>query len=373
MSLVEIGNQETPATDKDILTGFELYHAIVYCPEMDMKLYRFVDQLLSSEIERTIIQSYANLFHSGVLKGTTSIPLAKEFYMDLAANLNLQYGNILLATSTKSQLQALRNIDVPFFTNNTDLVKTCIWDSKCDQLQHIIGDLGKTFSLSYPTFLTVADVNNVSKELSLHPVNLTPDTNGNLPPSALVPFCFYQKDHNLPGPTTFCDKFEPTTLEGQLCYSLDVTKFERKTTKLGKKDGLFLLLDPNPYLIDSSNVEAARNDQESFKLYIHTLAPHTAYGPGAYAMHTLKKMTGKSSFYQMQDSQKECQVHSREKCQTERFMKHVRGNCSCVPWALLTTRINKEVISKFISSNNFPEKRPSSAYQSTKAVFQTKL
>ena len=98
--------------------------------------------------------------------------------------------------------------------------------------------------------------------------------------------------------------------------------------------------------MESANgrVKAARNDQESFKVYIHTLAPHKALSPGAYAMHTLKKMTGKSSFYQMLDSQKECQVHSRENCQTEMFLKHVKINCSCVPWALATENSHNEVI-----------------------------
>ena len=116
----------------------------------------------------------------------------------------------------------------------------------------------------------------MSKELSLHPVHLKPDTNGNLPPSALVPFCFYQEDHNLLLPTTFCDKFEPTILEGQLCYSLNVTKSEWKATKTGKKSGLFLLLDPSPYPMKSTDgrVKNAKNDQESFKVYIHTLAGH---------------------------------------------------------------------------------------------------
>ena len=135
---------------------------------------------------------------------------------------------------------------------------------------------------------------------------------------------------------TICDKFEPTILESQLCYSIDVTKLEREATKTGKPSGLSLLLDPNPYHIRSTDVKAARNDQESFKVYIHVLAPHTAYGPGAYAMHTLKKMTGKPSFYQMRDSQKECQVYSREKCQTEMILKDVKTNCSCFPWALIT-------------------------------------
>ena len=193
----------------------------------------------------------------------------------------------------------------------------------------------------------------MSKELSLHSVHLKPDIDGNLPPSALVPFCFYQEDHNRLGEErhelqnlTKCDKFEPTILESQLCYSIDVTKLERKATKTGKPSGLSLLLDPNPYHIRSTDVKAARNDQESFKVYIHTLAPHTAYGPGAYAMHTLKKMTGKPSFYQLPDSQKECQVHSREKCRTEMFLCHVKSNCSCVPWILESDKdINKVVIS----------------------------
>ena len=183
----------------------------------------------------------------------------------------------------------------------------------------------------------LSDSHNISKELSLHPVHLKPDTNGNLPPSALVPFCSYQEDHNLLSPTTFCDKFEPIILEGQLCYSLNVSKFERKATKSGKRSGLFLLLDPNPYLIDSTNVEAARNDQESFKVYIHTLAGHSAFGPRTHIMQTLKRMTGKPSFYQLPDSQKECHRCNKnrgsciEKCKAEKFLSQVmksRFNCS---------------------------------------------
>ena len=143
VSLGKMESQAEPATNEDLRTGFELYHALVSCPVIDIKLYSFVNQLLSSESPRTLIQSYANLFRSGVLKGTTSITSATEFYVDLAVTLNLQYGNILLATSTKSQLQAVRDMDGPFFINNSDLVKTCVVESQCDGLQDIIGDLGR--------------------------------------------------------------------------------------------------------------------------------------------------------------------------------------------------------------------------------------
>ena len=46
--------------------------------------------------------------------------------------------------------------DWPFFTNYTDLVKTCIWDSKCDRLQDIIKNLGKKLAVRVG-LLTVSD------------------------------------------------------------------------------------------------------------------------------------------------------------------------------------------------------------------------
>ena len=140
--------------------------------------------------------------------------------------------------------------------------------------------------------------------------------------------------------------FEPTILEGQLCYSLDVKSTVKKPTKTGKHSGLLLLIDPNPYPTQSTYNTA----KYTFKVYIHTLAQHTAFGPGAYAMHTLKKMTGTTSFYQMPDSQKKCQVHSREECQTEIFLNQVRNSCSCVPWALTTENNAIEVISMLIQT-----------------------
>ena len=43
-------------------------------------------------------------------------------------------------------------------------------------------------------FLHDAGIREDLRALSLHPVHLTRDLQGNLPPSALVPFCFYQGD-----------------------------------------------------------------------------------------------------------------------------------------------------------------------------------
>ena len=113
---------------------FELFHAIVYCPSNVFQLYRFTDHLLSTESSRTIIQSLVNLFQSGVLKDRTSFTAAKEFYLALASTLQLQYGNVLLAMSTKSQLQTVIDNEWPFFTDYTQLVKECLADSRCNNI-----------------------------------------------------------------------------------------------------------------------------------------------------------------------------------------------------------------------------------------------
>ena len=201
----------------------------------------------------------------------------------------------------------------------------------------------------------IADVNGVSRELSLHPVQLTPDKEGNLPPSALVPFCAYQRNNDLLGQEipeldnlTVCDKFKPTILEGQLCYSLDIAKLGKKPTKSGKTNGLFLLLDPNPYQLnaDEKNVEDSKTGDQSFKVFIHTLAQSSAFGPGSYGMSSLKRMTGTQSFQQLPDHQKKCLVHNREECQTQKYLDQVQRECKCIPWTLGTDRGKHQVKTK---------------------------
>ena len=148
---------------------------------------------------------------------------------------------------------------------------------------------------------------------------------------------------------TVCDKFEPTILEGQLCYSIDIATLEKRHTEAGKTKGLFFLLDASPYQIqdDERGVEAKGNKQQTFKVYIHTLAPFTAYGPGAFAMSTLKSMTGTTSFKELPENQKKCVVHNREECQTDRFFSQVKANCSCVPWSLTVNNNSKTQVTFF--------------------------
>ena len=142
VSFVDQGNPRQSITEQDIRTGIELFYAILYCPVMNIKLFRFVDQLLSFESSRTIIQTFINIFRTGVIQNQATLVSAKEFYKVLAATLNLQYGNVLLATSTRSQLQDVIDNDWPFFMD-TSLVKTCLFNNDCDKSQSILQKIGK--------------------------------------------------------------------------------------------------------------------------------------------------------------------------------------------------------------------------------------
>ena len=144
VTFVDAKETEGPVTDEDIKTGFELFQAIVYCPSSSLiRLFRFIDGLLSNDHSRTIIQTVVNTFRSGIITDKTTFALAKDFYFVLASTLNLQYENVLLATSTQSQLQEVLDNDWPFFTNNTHLVEKCLKDSDCDGTQEILKRLGK--------------------------------------------------------------------------------------------------------------------------------------------------------------------------------------------------------------------------------------
>ena len=136
---------------------------------------------------------------------------------------------------------------------------------------------------------------------------------------------------------TVCDKFERIILDGQLCYSLDIGKLKEKSLpEFGKANGLFLLLDPNPSTFNS----------EEPKISIHTLARFTTFGAGSFGMSALKKMTGTKSFEKLSDQDKKCSVHSREECDTRKYLEKVLSKCNCTPWALQQSQDRDKVGSK---------------------------
>ena len=80
-------------------------------------------------------------------------------------------------------------------------------------------------------------------------------------------------------PFTVCDKFQPVLLEGQLCYSLNLSLIVAETPKAGPEYGLVFLLDPatveqkeNPSQLPLSLIfESQMVDKNAARIYLNTL------------------------------------------------------------------------------------------------------
>ena len=145
-----------------------------------------------------------------------------------------------------------------------------------------------------------------------------------------------------------CSHFEPTILDGQLCYSLDVNKVAKSNSGAGKGNGLLLVIDPvnpeqkdkyksprsNDHMITTLNIEETKTDTQGIKIYINTLEKFETFDFGSFAMQSLKKMTGTEAF--LEDKDKDCSVETFEHCQARRYLQEVTKHCGCVPWSLAT-------------------------------------
>ena len=189
--------------------------------------------------------------------------------------------------------------------------------------------------------------------------------NGGLHPNALVPFCAFQT--NMLGhlvETSFnrsfiaCSLFQPSILEGQLCYSLDINKVAKVKSGAGKGNGLLLIIDAgftvlkddnskqeSSLAITTLNLEETSEESQGPKMYMNTLERYTTFKQGSFAMSSLKRMTGTDNYIANED--KDCIVETFEDCQARRYLEEVGKQCGCVPWSLAartTVTVNDLVV-----------------------------
>ena len=146
---------------------------------------------------------------------------------------------------------------------------------------------------------------------------------------------------------TSCSKFKPTVLEGQLCYSLNISSIEKEKTKVVKGEGLVIILDQGVLPSDdpqeeeikatnkmSLNLGSSAVDKSSARIYLNTLSSFTGHKAGSYAMTALKKMTGTDGFLKQSDEDKKCISSTWQECEAKGYIENVQKRCDCVPWAL---------------------------------------
>ena len=156
--------------------------------------------------------------------------------------------------------------------------------------------------------------------------------------------------------SVLCSSFQPTVLEGQLCYALNFSSIRTEKARAGLRFGLMMVIDQEiahvgqqksgssldgKQGIKNLDLELPEDDGNSARIYLNTLSSFTDTRSGSYAMSSLKKMTGTDSFLEQTEEQKKCRIQSQEECQARHYIENVQRECGCVPWALGTALQNQ--------------------------------
>ena len=128
-----------PITNQDLLqedlhNGFVIFVAIIYCPDIveELKLYKFVDDLLTSQNPGTIMRATINTIEAATLNEDLSAKF-NEFFKILDKVLELHYGMIHLASSSPSSVRNMIASDRPYFQKGNKYVEECR-DGFCESL-----------------------------------------------------------------------------------------------------------------------------------------------------------------------------------------------------------------------------------------------
>ena len=66
-----------------------------------------------------------------------------ELYLALDKIMQFQYGKILLASVSLSELQNMVNKDFPYFTNFAEDLDQCVYGTSCQGVQDLVQSLGE--------------------------------------------------------------------------------------------------------------------------------------------------------------------------------------------------------------------------------------
>ena len=134
----------------------------------------------------------------------------------------------------------------------------------------IFKDLNVALNLSIEQFQAknYIETEKVHKLLN-HPVHII-DKEGNLSPSALIPFCEFAGNMSTMGveiehfDVSVCNSFQAKVLNDQLCYEVDPNKYKMNLNSYEIKQGLKLYIDTN-------NDRQTTSEDSDFMMYLNTL------------------------------------------------------------------------------------------------------
>ena len=322
----------TDPISEDAKIGLLVFTALLYCPPPlngAIQLAKFSKRLIEQHSPSTTIQALISTLMKTEFEFAKNKESLGNFYHALNNILDLKLEDVLMKRLSSSAIDVL-NSTQPFLSDNKGM--------------------------------STEEENLRTAELSSHPVHVV-NKDEIMLPSALIPFCAYKTNMELLGRYVdglqfpVCDRFVPTILDGELCYSLDVNQAipTAEDTVEGPTGQLTLLLD---YNVERS-IHTAIPDKEdksvktlnfqkttskgdcTARIFINTLASYSGKGSGSYMMDSLKMMTASDNFLAMSEDKRDCKTEEREECKKRIFLESGPNICDCIPWELAEQVSNK--------------------------------
>ena len=130
---------------EDVETGFMLFSVIIFCSE-PVALSQFLHNLLTTQSPRTIIQATVNTIQSDDTKEVMNRKRINMFYLALDNIFYFQFGKILMATVSSSELQTMLAKDWPYFSHYSQEIDQCLNNTSCQGVSDLVKSLGKYYS-----------------------------------------------------------------------------------------------------------------------------------------------------------------------------------------------------------------------------------
>ena len=339
--------------------ALKMYLIISYNPknaDIYQPVIEFIDKLLKSASPSTVAQALLftlngnNQLWSDLNSNEMAafIQVIGVLYETLEPIFDWKLGTIDLALSTRPEL--LRQIGDKQFEINKEDIKSCLQQNRCERVHAILQSLKK-------------DGYKIS-EISNHPPHIL-NAEDQMNPSAFIPFC--QFDNKAIGKKIdqfsekVCTGFKPTILHNQLCYSLDVNdiSYFGERPAIHEENSLVLFLDYNLETsahadenIGTENITSSlfniRKDTTGYywkdatskthaKIHLNNIEEFVHFGGGKYEMSAVKVISTTPEFNKFEEAVKGCQSRcSVEDCIKQNLLKLTTGNCSCIPFHLMT-------------------------------------
>ena len=310
---------------------------VTVCPPKAADTALNYDLLLAKHISFT--DEDRNWLEDTIVNVLRENKMAMQFFLDLAKN----YGFVEI-------VQASRNI---WDTNNSidEMVINLITS------MYIRWNITKA---NLPFFFadTTSNTTKAETEVSHNPIHLLSET-GHTLPSCFIPYCAFggdmaalgRRQENFTYPV--CTAFEPTILDGQLCYKIDVNKvMEDVKNGVGHEAGLMFVIDLNEERAlaletkktfvdiqeceEKTHLPSRPKEVDNIKVHIDTLEPFSVFDSGIFIMTSVKEMKGTTNFLEMADDVRKCGLEDYvQDCKNRNDLVNKLLSCNCTPSELV--------------------------------------